>query len=138
MDNVQTPSLKIDLSSEVPVVQQIAGGLRQALLAGALQPGDGLPSSRSLARDLGVHFNTVAQAYRLLESEGWLSLKRRAGTVVRRREAPELKVDEQERLAQRFGDELRDLCARYAALGLPRSTLGQVMTHLVNSKGPSS
>lgn len=138
MDNVQTPSLKIDLSSDVPVVQQIAGGLRQALLAGELRPGDGLPSSRSLARDLGVHFNTVAQAYRVLESEGWLSLKRRAGTVVRHREAPAPDSAECERLTQRFGDELRDLCARYGALGLPSRALEEVMTHLLNSKGRTS
>ena len=138
MVNVQTPSLKIDLASDVPVVQQIVGGLRQALLAGTLQPGDGLPSSRSLARDLGVHFNTVAQAYRVLESEGWLSLKRRTGTIVCKREAPELKAVDRERLAQRFGDELRDLCARYVALGLPSTTLKQVMTHLADSKGTSS
>jgi len=138
MDNVQRPSLKIDLSSDVPVVQQIVGGLRQALLAGALQPGDGLPSSRSLARDLGVHFNTVAQAYRVLESEGWLSLKRRSGTVVRERKAPELETLEREHLAERFAGELRDLCARYVALGLPTRSLGEVLSHLANSEGTSS
>ena len=138
MNNVQTPSLKIDLASDVPVVQQIIGGLRQALLTAALPPGSALPSSRSLGRDLGVHFNTVAQAYRVLESEGWLLLKRRTGTIVCKREAPELEPAERERLAQRFGDELRDLCARYEALGLPSRKLEPVLTQLLNSQETSS
>ncbi|MEE4305039.1 MAG: GntR family transcriptional regulator, partial [Wenzhouxiangella sp.] len=82
MSNVQPPALAVDVDSDVPIVQQIVNGLRRLLVGGELSPGDALPSSRALARDLGVHFNTVAQAYRTLEAEGWLALKRRAGTVV--------------------------------------------------------
>ena len=68
------PMLSVDVDGDVPVVQQITRGLRRCLLDGTLAPGDLLPSSRALARDLGVHFNTVAQAYRELEREGWLVL----------------------------------------------------------------
>jgi DNA-binding transcriptional regulator YhcF (GntR family) len=41
-----------------------------------------------LALDLGVHFNTVALAYRMLADEGWLELKRRRGAAVIARNAP--------------------------------------------------
>ena len=53
-----------------------------------LKPGDLLPPIRQLALDLGVHFNTVALAYRLLADEGWLQLKRRRGATVIARNAP--------------------------------------------------
>lgn len=123
MTNVQAPALAVDLDSDVPIVQQIVNGLRRLLVAGELAPGDSLPSSRALARDLGVHFNTVAQAYRMLESEGWLVLKRRAGTVVRERPRPDLKTERVNALLERFQEELRDLRARYEALGLDRRAL---------------
>jgi DNA-binding transcriptional regulator YhcF (GntR family) len=38
--------------------------------------------------ELGVHFNTVAQAYRQLAAEGWLELKHGSGAVVVPRVAP--------------------------------------------------
>lgn len=133
MNHVQPPSLTIDVDSDVPVVQQIANGLRRALVSGALAPGDALPSSRSLGRDLGVHFNTVAQAYRVLEAEGWLELKRRAGTVVRDREAPALRAAQEDELAARFVDEVRDLRARYAAAGVAENRLDEALSEVAGT-----
>ncbi|MGK7294265.1 MAG: GntR family transcriptional regulator [Candidatus Wenzhouxiangella sp. M2_3B_020] len=131
---VQTPQLTINVDSDVPIVQQIVAGLRRLLLAGALAPGDALPSSRALARDLGVHFNTVAQAYRELEAEGWLALKRRSGTVVRERPVPELDRASSRELAQRFAEETRDLRARYEALGLDRAALDAALKELIEER----
>ena len=37
---------------------------------------------RHVAVELGVHFNTVAEAYRQLAAEGWLDLKHGRGAVV--------------------------------------------------------
>jgi len=137
MDTVQKPlpRLDIDLDSGVPVVHQITRGLRRCLLEGALVPGDLLPSSRALARDLGVHFNTVAQAYRELEAEGWLVLKRRAGSVVLDRRAPALTPAEQERLAADYEHQLRDLQADFEARGLDRETLDQWTRRVLDQQG---
>jgi GntR family transcriptional regulator len=60
--------LRIDLASSVPVYEQIANGLRAELVSGQFSPGDKLPPVRMLALDLGVHHNTVAEAYRQLAS----------------------------------------------------------------------
>ena len=67
--------LRIDPTSETAVYRQIVDGLRIALVGGELAPGDALPSVRRLALDLGVNFNTVAQAYRALAKEGWLEIE---------------------------------------------------------------
>jgi len=82
------PRIRIDLNSPVPATRQIADSLRVELVEGRLKPGSDLPSVRRIAMELGVHFNTVALAYRLLADEGWLELKRRRGAAVIAREAP--------------------------------------------------
>ncbi|MFF4601989.1 PLP-dependent aminotransferase family protein [Streptomyces sp. NPDC001339] len=72
------------------------GGLRAALLralrdavrSGRLAPGTRLPSSRSLAADLGIARNTVADAYAELVAEGWLSARQGSGTRVAERALP--------------------------------------------------
>src|SRR5690349_8768164 len=80
--------ISLDLKSDTPAYRQIANDLRRHLVDQQLKPGDQLPPIRQLALDLGVHFNTVALAYRLLADEGWLELKRRRGATVIARNAP--------------------------------------------------
>jgi DNA-binding transcriptional regulator YhcF (GntR family) len=80
--------IRIVLDSPVPVYRQIADGVRTLCVAGELKAGDRLPTVRELAGDLGVHFNTVAEAYRILADEGWLLLERRRGATVRDRAMP--------------------------------------------------
>ena len=55
--------------------------LREAVRSGRLAPGLRLPSSRSLAADLGVARNTVVDVYGQLVAEGWLAA--RQGSVTR-------------------------------------------------------
>ncbi|MGW4748127.1 MocR-like pyridoxine biosynthesis transcription factor PdxR [Streptomyces sp. NPDC004290] len=62
--------------------------LREAVRSGRLAPGTRLPSSRSLAADLGLARNTVADAYAELVAEGWLTARQGSGTRVARRTAP--------------------------------------------------
>jgi GntR family transcriptional regulator/MocR family aminotransferase len=61
--------------------------LREAVRSGRLAPGTRLPSSRALARDLGLARNTVANAYGQLVAEGWLEARQGAGTLVAHRPA---------------------------------------------------
>jgi GntR family transcriptional regulator len=82
------PRLRIDLDSGVPATRQIADGLRVQLVEGSLRPGTQLPSVRRAAMELGVHFNTVAEAYRILAGEGWLDLRHGSGARVVDREPP--------------------------------------------------
>ena len=61
---------QIDFKSGKPVYLQLADQIRYAAAAGALRPGDPLPSIRPLAEELRVNRNTVAKAYTELESQG--------------------------------------------------------------------
>ena len=56
--------------------------LRDAVRSGRLASGTMLPPSRTLASDLGLARNTVAEAYAELVAEGWLASRQGAGTWV--------------------------------------------------------
>jgi GntR family transcriptional regulator/MocR family aminotransferase len=60
----------------------LLSALRDAVRSGRLAPGTMLPPSRSLATDLGLARNTVADAYAELVAEGWLASRQGAGTWV--------------------------------------------------------
>ncbi|GGW28585.1 PLP-dependent aminotransferase family protein [Streptomyces galilaeus] len=62
--------------------------LRDAVRGGRLAPGTRLPPYRSLAADLGVARNTVADAYAELVAEGWLTARQGSGTRVADRVEP--------------------------------------------------
>ncbi len=112
--------IRIDLSSPIPAYRQIVDGLRTLLVEGGLEPGARLPSVRRLAMELGVHFNTVGEAYRELASEGWLDVRQGSGATVldRGRPAPA----SPERLAE-FRGRLRNLVTQMRAAGVPSARI---------------
>ena len=127
-----TPTITIDLNAPVPVYRQIVDGMRHLLVNGALQPGDQVPTVRQLAIDLGVHFNTVAQAYRLLADEGWLDLKRRRGaTVLDRRKPTAPSKARQNQSVQR----LRELIAQLQSEGIPANQIASQLRKLADTLG---
>ena len=109
-----TVVIRIDLASSVPAYRQIANAIRAFLVEGTFPVGDALPTVRRLAVDLGVHHNTVAEAYRVLADEGWLDLRRRHGAVVLDRSRPRPSRAARPSLVQR----LRELTAEAQAAGL--------------------
>ncbi|MEM6792636.1 MAG: GntR family transcriptional regulator [Acidobacteriota bacterium] len=74
----------IDIEAPEPLFAQLIEQIKSAIGAGALSPGDPLPSIRQLARDLEVNNKTVAKAYRLLERDAVLETKGYRGTFVHR------------------------------------------------------
>jgi DNA-binding transcriptional regulator YhcF (GntR family) len=109
------PKIRIDLSSQVPVYRQIVDAIRVLLVEGVLKPGTDLPSVRQLAMELGVHFNTVGEAYRQLAEEGWLDLKHGRGARVVERGAPA--AASPERLDE-FRTRLRNMVAEMRSNGI--------------------
>ena len=67
------------------VRSSLEAALRDAVSTSRLHPGTALPSSRALARDLGIARNTVVEVYGQLVAEGWLRARMGAGTVVAER-----------------------------------------------------
>jgi GntR family transcriptional regulator len=74
--------IEVEFQSGVPIYEQIVHQLRTLIEAGQLTPEDQLPTTRQLAFQLGINFNTVARAYRLLDREGLISTQPGRGTFV--------------------------------------------------------
>ena len=117
------PVIRIDLGSSVPAYRQIANALRALLVAGSFPVGEPLPTVRQLAVDLGLHHNTIAEAYRVLADEGWLDLRRRHGAIVLDRSRPRPSRAVQPSLVQR----LRELTAEAQSAGLAPGAIAASM-----------
>ena len=71
----------LDRDAAAPLRAQLEDGLRQAIRTGRLPAGERLPSSRELARQLGVSRGLVQDCYGQLHAEGYLTA--RVGSATR-------------------------------------------------------
>ena len=120
-------TLTVDLDSPVPVYEQIRTQVAALVSLGSLNPGDRLPSSRALARDLGVAVGTVQRAYRELEASGAVSSRPRTGTVVAAPAHRRSSVADQ----QSFADLATRMVGRGRELGLDDSAILDVVAGLL-------
>lgn len=74
--------LSLDHQNGLAIYDQIVRQIKFAVACGALRKGELVPSVRELARELAINPNTVARAYRELQSEGVLSPVRGTGMEV--------------------------------------------------------
>jgi GntR family transcriptional regulator len=125
--------VSLNLESPIPAYRQIADDLRRHLVDEQLKPGDLLPPIRQLALDLGVHFNTVALAYRLLADEGWLELKRRRGATVIARHTPRA-VDR--RQVDGLLRQLEQITAQLRSAGMSSRQVSSALRRLAHGARP--
>ena len=78
------PEIMLDATLPMPLYKQIYERLRGTILAGQLERGARLPSTRTLASELGVSRTTTALAYEQLLLEGYVESRVGQGTVVAR------------------------------------------------------
>lgn len=76
--------LTVDITSDVPIYQQLRDRVVEAIAAGTLATGDSLPATRALAADFGINFHTVNKAYDVLRRQGLVRLARKTGAVISR------------------------------------------------------
>ncbi len=85
----------------VPVYVQLVSQIKYLVSSGRLAPGEQLPPVRKLAEQLVVNPNTVARAYRELESEGVVTCRRGAGVFVADGVSPLARREQNRILAER-------------------------------------
>ena len=117
----------LDYRDARPIHQQVRDGLRQLIVAGAITPGEKLPSVRSLASQLAINPNTIQRAYEELEAEGYTYTLAGKGSFA----APVSDVNEKRREAVliRFDQAAEELIhlgltAEELAVRLPREKKG--------------
>lgn len=74
--------LRIDQTANEAIYLQIRNQIVAAIARGELLAGDGLPSVRRLASDLGINLHTVNKAYAVLRDEGYVLMRGRSGAFV--------------------------------------------------------
>ncbi len=74
--------IEIDPGSSRPIFEQVTDQIKFAIAAGTVRAEEMIPSVRDLSKQLAINPNTVARAYRQLQDEGILSLRRGMGLAV--------------------------------------------------------
>ncbi|MBL8127097.1 MAG: PLP-dependent aminotransferase family protein [Chloroflexia bacterium] len=82
--STERPDIQLDPALPEPLYKQLYDRLRAAILAGQVPRGARLPSTRTLATELGVSRTTTALAYEQLLLEGYLESRVGRGTIVSR------------------------------------------------------
>ncbi|WP_286143575.1 GntR family transcriptional regulator, partial [Adlercreutzia caecimuris] len=106
--------LAVDGALEEPLYLQIRNQIVAGIATGELEPGQALPSVRSLASDLGINLHTVNKAYAVLRDEGYVRMRGRAGAVVADPAAAD-RADADERAQVKMEDELFKLALAHRA-----------------------
>lgn len=83
----------VDERDSRPLYQQLVDEIKTLIARGELAEGTMLPPVRQVASDLGVNLNTVAFAYRRLQNEGLIRVRRGSGAVVISETLPEKPED---------------------------------------------
>jgi DNA-binding transcriptional regulator YhcF (GntR family) len=121
---VPVPQFTIDDSSSVPPFEQVRVQVISAVRSGSLAAGSKLPTVRTLAAELGLAANTVARAYRELESDGVIETRGRLGSFIA--VSGDATHQQAQAAAIAFADRIRQLdLSADEALGLARDALNR-------------
>lgn len=93
---------RISDSDGVPIYVQIVNQVKYLVASGRLESGDQLPPVRKMAEQLIINPNTVARAYRELESAGVISSRRGSGAFVTGNGSPLARREQNKILNQRI------------------------------------
>ena len=84
-------NINISNTSTIPLYEQIVTQIKSQILNGSLQPEEGLPSIRNLAKELKVSIITTKRAYEELEKDGFIQTVVGKGTFVSNQNTERLK-----------------------------------------------
>ncbi|MBC8591331.1 GntR family transcriptional regulator [Wansuia hejianensis] len=75
--------IKIEFESDIPIYEQLKRQIIMGIAKGEFKPGEELPSVRQLSGDIGINLHTVNKTYNILKEEGYLTINRRKGAMVK-------------------------------------------------------
>ena len=114
--------IRLDYRDSRPIYEQVRDGLRRLMVTGVMQPGEQLPSVRSLAMELAINPNTIQRAYRELEADGYILSVAGKGSFV-------AQVDQlAEQQKKQAVDAFRAAAQKLRQLGLTQAQLAQLLT----------
>lgn len=122
--------IELDMQSDVPIYTQLINQIIEGIASGRLQPGEALPSVRSMASDIGINLHTVNKAYTLLKQEGFILVHRQKGVVINPDGMPPITTEYMEQQHR----QLRSIIAEAICRGMTQEQLlsiaGQIYDEL--------
>lgn len=92
--------IAIDHHSGVPVYRQLMDQIKFHIASGILQPGDELPSTRTLSARLGLNPMTVSKSYSFLEKENIVERRRGLPLIVKAFDPGQMQTQRLDQLRQ--------------------------------------
>lgn len=118
--------IELDMESDVPIYTQLTNQIIEGIASGKLQPGEALPSVRSMAQDIGINLHTVNKAYNLLKQDNYIHVHRQKGVVVNPEGMP--KMDDE--FAARQLKQLRPIIAEAILRGMNKDELEAIVNDI--------
>jgi GntR family transcriptional regulator len=75
--------IKLNTASSTPIYVQLRNQIVMGIGQGDLKIGQGLPTVRQMAEDIGINMMTVTKAYTILKNEGFIEIDRRHGAKIK-------------------------------------------------------
>jgi len=113
----------ISNSSPDPIYEQVTKQIKALILKGELEPGEALPSIRSLARELHISVITSKRAYEELERDGFIETVPGRGSFVARQNQELLR----ERKMRVIEERLIELIGESRTLGIGLEELHKML-----------
>lgn len=117
--------IKIEFDSDIPIYEQLRRQIIIGIARGDLKSGEDLPSVRQLSGDLGINMHTVNKTYNILKEEGYLTIDRRKGTVIKKNSSLS-----KENYLDLINDELRYLAADSKNRGVKREAFLKICSEI--------
>ncbi len=114
----------INFQSRVPVYQQICDNIIRLVSYGAIKSNEQLPAVRRMATDLGVNPNTVAKAYSMLESSGYVYTVTGKGSFI----SEKLQNGEARRIEMK--NQLREKLKEAYSVGLSPDDISEIINEI--------
>ena len=114
----------INFQSRVPVYQQICDNIIRLVSYGAIKSNERLPAVRRMATDLGVNPNTVAKAYSMLESSGYVYTVTGKGSFI----SEKLQNGEARRIEMK--NQLREKLKEAYSVGLSPDDISEIINEI--------
>ncbi|MBP1990047.1 GntR family transcriptional regulator [Paenibacillus eucommiae] len=121
--------VKLDLQADIPIYTQLVNQIIEGIASGQLQPGEALPSVRSLASDIGINLHTVNKAYTHLKQEGFIQIHRQKGVVIE----PDAMPVVTESYLVKLHEQLKPIVAEAICRGMQKEELLQTIGTLYQS-----
>lgn len=118
--------IQLNMQSDVPIYNQLINQIIEGIASGELQPGEPLPSVRSLAADIGINLHTVNKAYNFLKQDGFIQVHRQRGVVVHPDGPPEMTSEYEEKRYQ----QLKPIIAEAICRGMDEQQLKDTVSDI--------